>query len=105
MRRGTTPVIVLNTGMDLSQVAKLYVTFAQEGNTIIEKDETECDIDEGKIIITLTQEDTLLFTHSNDRRRCNNVAIQVRVRFENGTAMASNIVTTNVKEILKDGEI
>lgn len=107
MRRGTTPVIVFNTDIDFTQVAELYVTFAQDGpdpkerQVIVEKDKTQCSFDENKIIVSLTQEDTLKF----DLDPKDTVYIQIRVKYENGMAMASNILKARVKDILKDGEI
>lgn len=101
MRRGTTPIITFNTDLDLSDMNKLYVTFSQEGKVIVEKDESELVIDGSNIIVSLSQEDTLKF--SLDPR--NTVFAQIRVKFNNNIAMASNILKLRVKEILKEGEI
>ena len=101
MRRGTTPKIIFNTDLDLTSVEEIYVTFQQEGETIVEKDKTEIEIDGSRIIVSLSQADTLLF-HLDPR---DTVLVQIRVKFENDTAMASNILKVRVKVILKEGEI
>ena len=101
MRRGTTPVITFNTDLDLSEVEELFVTFSQNGETIVEKNKEEVVIDDSKIIVSLSQKDTLKFSlDSNDI-----VSVQIRTKFKNETAIASNILKIRVKEILKDGEI
>ncbi len=101
MRRGTTPVITFNTDLDLSEVEELFVTFSQNGETIVEKNKEEVVIDDSKIIVSLSQKDTLKFSlDSNDI-----VSVQIRTKFKNETAVASNILKIRVKEILKDGEI
>lgn len=101
MRRGTTPVITFNTDLDLSEVEELFVTFSQNGETIVEKNKEEVVIDDSKIIVSLSQKDTLKFSlDSNDI-----VSVQIRTKFRNETAVASNILKIRVKEILKDGEI
>lgn len=101
MRRGTTPVITFNTDLDLSEVEELFVTFSQKGETIVEKNKEEVVIDDSKIIVSLSQKDTLKFSlDSNDI-----VSVQIRTKFKNETAVASNILKIRVKEILKDGEI
>ena len=53
----------------------------------------------GNLIITLSQEETLLFD------TLAKVDIQIRVRFPDGSALASGIIRTSVEKILKDGEI
>ena len=77
------------------------MTFSQNGETIVEKNKEEVVIDDSKIIVSLSQKDTLKFSlDSNDI-----VSVQIRTKFKNETAVASNILKIRVKEILKDGEI
>lgn len=51
------------------------------------------------ISVTLTQAETLMLMHDAD------VRMQIRAKFADGSAVASNIMQTTVSEILKDGEI
>ena len=50
------------------------------------------------IQIVLTQAETLQFVPGA-------VQIQMRGRMKDGRAIASNVITTTAKEVLKDGEI
>jgi len=101
MRRGTTPIIIFNVDIDLTEAEVVYVTFRQNKENIVEKDKSECTIESSRIIVPLTQEDTLLFGHDPRQTVC----AQIRARFTNGEAIASNILQIRVKDILKDGEI
>lgn len=98
MIRGTTPEHYFSVNVDLSSATELYITYSQNGKPIIEKKIDDATITEDTITVNLTQEDTLKLKE----RDCQ---IQIRVKLLDGTAIASNIITTNVLNILKDGEI
>lgn len=97
MRRGSTPVHILNTGLDL-RTARVYVTYSQFGRNVVEKTNEDLTINEDSITVELTQKDTIAFKEGI-------VRIQVRYVMPDGSADASNIVTCEAEEILKDGEI
>lgn len=115
MRRGTTPVHKFKVGIDLTGLDVLYVTYQQNGETIVEKsledEDVTVDAENQQILVKLSQADTLLFSSQQWNRfapnehRDNRVRIQLRFGFENGTRLASNIMITTVDELLKDGEI
>ena len=94
MRRGTTPTITITTDINLSEYT-VFVTLKQ-GN--ISKDFTPY-VEDYTLSVYLTQEDTLAFEGQK------NVQIQVRAIDQSGNAIASNIMTTKVDEILKEGVI
>lgn len=98
MKRGTTCKHTFRTNVDLTN-ATIYVSYMQNKSIVIEK--TNCDliIQQRKIIVNLTQEDTLSFKAGQT------VSCQVRYILEDGTADASNIITISVQDVLKDGEI
>ena len=102
MIRGTTPTIILRTGedVDLSSVSKAYLTFDQFGTTILDLgiDRLTISDAEHSVSAELTQEETLLFYEAD-------VRIQLRLLLVDGSAMASNIIVTKAKDILKDGVI
>ena len=102
MTRGTTPTHKLNVNVNLIS-AKVYVTYKQRGSVIVERSNEDTDdtliIDEKSITLTLTQEETLKF-YANEK-----VEIQIRAVFEDGEAIASNIVSLYTDKILKEGEI
>lgn len=100
-KRGSTPVNVFEVDFDIT-AASIYITYKQDGKTIVEKhgSDIETETTEGGCSLTvhLTQEETLSF-HYGD------VEIQVRYVFPNGTADASEIIRTRAERILKDGVI
>lgn len=99
MRRGTTPIHTFTTDLDLSDAAVIWLTYKVDGKIVIDKQKEDLEVTAEEISFKLTQEETLKLLNG-DR-----VRIQIRARFEDGTAVASNIMETNAREILKDGVI
>lgn len=99
MIRGTTPTNVFTTDLDLTDADVVYITYKQGGETAIEKTKSDMTIEAEQITVELTQEDTLRL------RSPATVQIQIRARFADGTAVASNVMTASVEQILKDGVI
>lgn len=99
MRRGTTPTHEFTTDINLTSAEVLYITYKQDGKSIIEKDIGEVDIAAEKVTTRLTQEETLKV------KPAGTVKIQIRARLEDGSAVASNIMTASPEDILKDGVI
>ena len=97
MRRGSTPTNTFTLDIDLRQ-ATVYVSYAQGGGVIVEKTGADLTVEEDKIIVHLSQEDTLAFKNGI-------VMIQIRYVFPTGEADASNIMRTTAEEIIKDGVI
>ena len=99
MRRGTTPTHTFTTDLDLTDAAVIWLTYKVDGEITIEKTKEDLKVTADELSFKLTQKETLALA-KGDR-----VRIQIRARFEDGTAVASNIMETSVTEILKDGEI
>lgn len=97
MIRGTTSRQEFETDIDLSK-ATVFITYQQNGETVVEKSGTDVVFENGVIITNLTQADTLKFKHGA-------VSIQIRYVLEDGSAGASQVLVTTVDDILKDGEI
>lgn len=100
IRRGTTPEQVFNTSIDLSEATVLYVTYRQWGKNVIEKKLDDCTVTSTSVSFYLSQEETLLLDVKHP-----DVEIQIRAKFGDQTAVASNIIKTTVGAILKDGLI
>ena len=98
MKRGTTPTNTFKTNIDLTG-ATVFLTYSQRGRVVLEKTGDDLEISAEAIVTRLTQKDTLGFD------ALQKVSIQIRYVFPDGTAGASNIMTAEVGEILKDGEI
>lgn len=99
MIRGTTPTLQFKLPFETSLLSAVYITFAQNEKAVIEKELHDCTAEGRTLTLRLTQEDTLKLVHSA------NVAIQLRAKTNAGEALASNIITTSVYKILKDGVI
>lgn len=99
IRKGTTPTHIFNTNVDLTAAVVLYITYKQGGRVVIEKNIDDCEVTTETITVKLTQEETLKL---NDTQA---VEMQIRARFSDGTAVASNIMTAEAGRILKGGEI
>ena len=102
MRRGTTPTHTFTVDLDLTTAQEIYLTYEQEqGLEVyeIEKTKADMEITADTIQVKLTQAETLKFNTTTK------VKIQFRAIFEDGNAVASNIMTASADEILKEGEI
>ena len=97
MRRGSTPTNTISVNLDLTE-ATVFVSYWQSGRVLIDKTVEDLTVEADKIIVSLTQKETLKFKPGP-------VEVQVRYVMEDGTADASNIMETTAERILKDGEI
>lgn len=98
MYRGTTPLNIFTVDADLTTAEVIYITYKQGCQVVIEKDIDEIEVTANKLTLRLSQEDTLKFDYRE-------VEIQIRARYPDKTAIASNIIKTTVEHILKDGVI
>ena len=100
MWRGTTPTytFTLPDGVRLDDFIAAYLTFSQNGRTVLEKTKSELEATESGFRLLLSQTDTLRFAPGS-------VKIQLRARMPDGTAVASNVISATAQEVLKDGEI
>jgi len=113
IRRGTTPTHKFHVSVPLDDVSALYITYQQNKETIIEKEIEDVIVDSagGIIETSLSQEETLCFSSSGwdrlypNQMRDGLVRIQIRLKYSDDRADASNVISTTVDEILKDGEI
>lgn len=107
MTRGTTPTHTFTLPDDLktATLSAVYITYAQRGKTVLEKTLSDVTINDGVIICTLTQADTLKFEVLDQHCGCDKVDVQVRLKTSDGVAMASDIMPVPIRDILKDGEI
>lgn len=99
MYRGTTPTIILNVkneDFDLSLVSACHVTMKSESGYVKEIfDNIIIDDENHRLMFTMSQEDTLQFFAGK-------VMIQIRVKLNNDAVIASNIVVTDMNELLED---
>ena len=103
MYRGTTPTLQFYLDFLLEDEKEVFITFVQNNKIVLEKsiDEIEKSVaDDGNTILSfkMTQKETLLFDEET-------IEMQIRIKFENGEAIASNIFKTYINDILRGGEI
>ena len=100
MRRGTTPFVTINTDQDLRDYA--YILFTMEdraGNEInIDNSGDAMEVNPDSVVVRLSQDQTLSMSKGT-------VKMQIRARDTAGYAIASNIMTSTMEEILRDGVI
>ena len=99
MRRGTTPTHIFKTKVDLREASEMFITYKQNSEVKVEKTIGDITIEEEQLTTTLTQAETLTFS------TLGSVEIQVRVKFPDGKALASNIIKRPAGAILKEGII
>lgn len=102
MRRGTTPTHTFNTDTDLTDCSVIYLTYMQDGQTILDLDISRMTVTSTSVTVTLTQAETLLFKQNGAMPA---VAMQFRAGWSDGSRAASQIMRAPVEKILKDGEI
>lgn len=102
MIRGTTPELNFTVPFDPTVAEKIWITFSQNDEEVFTIEKNDCTFGENLITCSLSQNQTLSLSPNST------LQIQMRVSFADGkedAAMASNIVTTTVQRILKDGVI
>lgn len=100
MIRGTTPTLEIKiTGIDVSELESIYITLSQHQKQVTKSTE-DITIDEitNTLYAPLSQEDTLTLSRGY-------VYVQMRAVTKDGLAVASDIKTTTMEEILKEGVI
>lgn len=97
MIKGTTPTHIYTLPFDTSLVKSVRITYAQSGKVILTKETDKCTLEGNKVVITLTQEETLKFSTEI-------VQIQVRVLTLGNEALSSHVYRKGIYECL-DGEV
>ena len=96
--RGTTPPVTVRFNFEADTITLLYLTIAQSGATVIEKELDDGVVDGTDIVFSFTQAETLLLN--------SNVAALLQVRFlTSDGAFASKTLDLSVSDVLKDGAI
>lgn len=98
MHRGTTPTNIFRTDVDLTNASVLFITYKQNGKVVLEKTIDDVSIHGEMVEVRLSQRETLLFSEGI-------VTIQIRAKFQDGSVIASSLIRTNAREILREGEI
>ncbi len=97
--RGTTPTLEFITPFDTDMIAAAQVTLSQNGVVIHCKELGDCQCEEKRLTVDLTQEETLALSSEHK------VKVQARVRLNTGKAMATEPFYETVEDVDKDGVI
>lgn len=97
--RGTTPIFEIPLNFDTKLIEKIYITFMQKDEVVLEKDITACQLQSDTINVLLTQEETLSL-------KCTClIAVQARAKLTDGTVLVSPIEYFTVNDVIKGGVI
>ena len=96
MIRGTTPTHTFNVPIDTSTIKEVRILYAQDDALVLVKETKDCELGDGIVKTTLSQDDTFMF----DCKKC--VEVQIRVLTEGGEALASVPVKVSVSKCLHD---
>lgn len=100
LTRGTTPTLIFELPFETSEVQEMWVSFRQGSKLVIDKALADVTLlEDTKVSVHLTQEETL------ELCRKDSCTIQMRVLTKDGEALASQIISCAVADILKDGVI
>lgn len=102
MIKGTTPTLQFNLPFEAStlKAAEVMVRYVDNNKEVtIIRTLDECEVTGNTITAMLTQEETLLIPAPSV------VEVQLRVLTEDDLVLASDIFTTTVKRLLKEGVI
>lgn len=96
MYRGTTPTLIfkINSSIDLSNIKQVWITFEDADETTFTKDDVIIDAENKRIMLELTQEQTLKFTGK--------INCQIRILDSNDKAFCSQILKTSFNRIIKE---
>ena len=96
---GTTPSISFYLPFDFELVDELWFTATQRNREMFTKCKDDVQVEGSKIIIDLTQEETLMLSPGQK------VKLQVRILTTGGDALASQTETVDVMDVQKGGVI
>lgn len=92
--QGSTPTLYFNTNAPLQNFKKIQLTIRQRGTIVLEK-ENLIVVDEDTVKVKLTQQDTLLFSSKFE------LEPQLRIKYNDGSVVVSDIVPFTIEEVIK----
>lgn len=98
--RGTTDDLVFDfEGVNMDDVAVVWLTFKQFCHEVVTKEIADFTIEDNRVYVHLTQEDTLAMKANR------HIRVQARLYDKDGNALATVKYTDKVEDVLKDGVI
>lgn len=96
MIRGTTPTHIFELPFETGLLKDFRISYAQDNKILVEKSTKDCSLDGKKITVTLSQEDTLKFSHLKF------VEVQLKVLTNDGAVLATPVQMVSIGAILND---
>lgn len=92
----STPTHKFTLPFNVDRIDSLFITYRQKGAVVLEKTEADCALDGDKITVTLTQQETHLFSSTF------NAEAQLNILTTDGKRLVSKKYTISVSENLHD---
>lgn len=99
IRQGTTPLCGCTVPCTETDVARLIISFRQNGTMIFDKTENDVIWAGDRVTFRLSQTETLRFAQGDKTGR-NAGEVQVKLKLTDGTVIASQIVKFDVEEAI-----
>ena len=96
MIRGTTPTHTFDLPVSPAEFKNIRIVYAQDNVIILKKELKHCNVTDNTITLTLTQEETLKFSHKKP------VRIQIKALTTDDEVVATPIHIVAVGECLDD---
>lgn len=96
MIRGTTPTHKWTIPVDASFIRGIRVIYKQGEDVLLVKTTEDCIVEGKKLKVTLTQEDTLKFSHEDTAE------VQVRLLTTDMKSLATRVMKVPIWELLDD---
>lgn len=96
MIRGTTPIHKWTLPVDASVVKKVRVVYSQDDETVFVKQTEDCILEGNDLKVTLTEEDTLKFSHKKK------VEVQARFLTVDNKIFGTRVVEVPVWKLLDE---
>lgn len=97
MEIGTTPTHTFNIPPDVcSKIKEIKIVYSQDDKVVLEKRLGDCTVEDGKVIVRLTQKETFLFDYTKL------AFIQMRILTEGNDCFKSNIMVEPVGKCLDE---
>lgn len=94
--KGCTCKNIFSLPFNENDISVLFITYQQNGKTVVEKVKDDCEFTDGHVSVLLTQEDTLKLLNEST------VKIQIRLRLNDGSVTKSHVIETYTDIVLKN---
>lgn len=96
MRRGTTPTFIFEFPFNVESAQAVHIAFAQNGETVLTKEDDDCTLSRNTVSVQLTQSETFMFAEDSI------IEVQARVLTADAQAVSSDVVYIKCKQSLTE---